>query len=151
MKEADWEVEESLAEELNNRTIQTREIPNRNRQMRHLVFLLRAKRHLSGEYARCANAALSAPGDSGWRRSPALTPTWRHRKEAWRSWCWGGSLRHRRRSSSTTETSRTGFRALLQESKQHKIEFYDESVVRREVESRTCSAFGFHQKLPLFE
>lgn len=53
----------------------------------------------------------------GRRRCRVLTWTLRHPREAWRSWCWGGSLRLRRRSSSTTETSLTGFKASLHESK----------------------------------
>uniref|UniRef100_A0A7N6AP11 SH2 domain-containing protein n=1 Tax=Anabas testudineus TaxID=64144 RepID=A0A7N6AP11_ANATE len=38
-----------------------RRTPNRNSQMRNLVFLLRVKRHQSREYAQCVIASLSAP------------------------------------------------------------------------------------------
>lgn len=60
----------------------------------------------------------------GWRSNLVLTCRWNHWKEAWRSWWWGGSLRRRHRSSRTTGTSLTGFKVLLQESKQHREEPY---------------------------
>lgn len=58
----------------------------------------------------CCSTALSAP-DWGWRGRRPLTCRCRRRKEAWRSWCWGGSPTLRRRSSCRTETSPTGSRA----------------------------------------
>lgn len=100
----------------NNTAVHTAQIPNWNSQMRALVFLLRAGRHPGRERWR-RRRLVSCHTPWGWRRSQAWTSTWRRQKEAWRSWCWGGSWRRRRPSSSTTGTSRTGFKASLRESK----------------------------------